>query len=1129
MVIKNREVESLINNGYLPYPVKYQSKRPDLRRGQKPDWLTGYREKYKTTRFNGIGVFPKDGLNCVDYDLTVEALSKEGFSQEQSEEIFNKIDAIAQQILSLAVVARTGSKGFAAFFNGNHSKKDVIKITAPSGKDVTIIDLMRDVGVGIIIPPTIHPETRNQYRWLTEKTLFNTELSEHPEIPIKLLNQIIDIRDQYSIKRHDRSPKETAKKFNNNDLKLSTTYDSAYLSMGDTITLANGSQVELHEAFESHVGEYCYNPLKPSNEPYKAIINSNYIHVFNSSQTRIFPAPIDLNCKKTGESFYLLKSTKERIKEAQNQKGINLARWVFLIGKSKIYRFGFDWPSPYEWMRAYFPNLPKNHEYLINKHLKWLIDKREKESVRYYSLSRPSMILDWEDGKLPWVKAKEASEQHKLVGIRAEHGSAKTSVFAKLHTLSSQSVLAIAHRVSLTEQMADTFKADHYQERARATGRLVTCIDSLIKERSVKPHTQGVKTVVIDEAGQLRITLPTKNPEITEELGRILREAEKIILLDADLSDIDIKFFEELANCKAFTIEAKPSDKSFNTHLRIVNRGLGDISRISDHLNDGQSCVAAFSSAEKAHQCYLELSNRHPGKKIVLCARTPDGAESLERMKGAPEEFFSDVDCVLYSSAIGTGFSITNKRFTKGFAFFNCTTLSATDSIQMLRRFRAITDFDITLLMNHTHTECYQKFFTTEGVTRLRDEAVLQETHDKAYFLTAFKRLLVSRGHRITESSTNMVKIPKDQYLADKADVIASFGHVQDDCFIVNDRSYYQSKRFECQKIFSHTYNRTRTITKEMALAYCKNKLALDRYHRLTTENISNEWIDAQNIFRKILKERVKDEDCEQILTLVRKHKDSLARLRLLPDRWIGRGIPSQNKRKSVTQLAKYWGLTAKIKPSNNNYTIAISIDAVAQMIHPLKLKTTKDLKAQALELLELGFTKAQVAQRIGKSKDTIKRWSRVNGVQKDAVATNSNNTLIGAKASLCTPTDEQISTSERSKQETNFKYDFAMQTEGNEIPDFEPIDYKDTEPFCPIRELERQKDLEILLDDTQHLTNILLGEPIEIRREVTLGYIEAWRDALRGESKPHHKQNAGRWAANHWLRQRVQGDAVLM
>jgi hypothetical protein len=425
--------------------------------------------------------------------------------------------------------------------------------------------------------------------------------------------------------------------------------------------------------------------------------------------------------------------------------------------------------------------------------------------------------------------------------------------------------------------------------------------------------------------------------------------------------------------------------------------------------------------------------------------------------------------------------------------------------------------------MNHQHTECYQKTFTSEGLTRLKDEVSLQENHDKAYFLTAFKRLLQNRGHKITEDTANIVKLPREAMIESDASLIASFGHASQEVPIVDDRTYIQNHRFKCQALFSYSYEQNRTITNEMALAYCKDRWTLERYQKLTSTEPEGDLCVAQEVFTLLLKERLVDDDCEHILKAVKKHQHALARLDFLPARWVGRGIPRNNTRENVSELAEHWGLITKIKPYQQTYTISVSISPLAAMISPLRIETKADKKAQALELLEQGHSKAEVAKAVGASKDTVKRWSRVKGVQKDAVATNSINTLIVGDASKCTHTGGQELGIGYEYNQTPSVYTDSLSFEGGAMPEHEAMEIKSTDTFCPIREIERQKDLELLPEDAELIAKTLKSEPIRVKRDITLGYIEAWRVAKLAEPLPHCQQNAGRKAANVWLRERTR------
>jgi hypothetical protein len=85
-----------------------------------------------------------------------------------------EIIAAVASILPKANVARRGSKGFLAFYYDPTGKIGGRKYVPPGGKP-----LVEVLGTGVAsIPPTVHRKTGQVYRWLTERTLFNTRVTE---------------------------------------------------------------------------------------------------------------------------------------------------------------------------------------------------------------------------------------------------------------------------------------------------------------------------------------------------------------------------------------------------------------------------------------------------------------------------------------------------------------------------------------------------------------------------------------------------------------------------------------------------------------------------------------------------------------------------------------------------------------------------------------------------------------------------------------------------------------------------------------------------------------------------------------------------------------------------------------
>lgn len=109
------------------------------------------------------------------------------------------IDGIHTEIMDLLPsmpVRKVGARGFTAFFkyNGELPKK-----WYKDGKSV--IELL-STGNQTVLPPSIHPDTKEPYKWLTLDTLLTISASELPTLPP---NFIAKVDEKLGYKRHIKS------------------------------------------------------------------------------------------------------------------------------------------------------------------------------------------------------------------------------------------------------------------------------------------------------------------------------------------------------------------------------------------------------------------------------------------------------------------------------------------------------------------------------------------------------------------------------------------------------------------------------------------------------------------------------------------------------------------------------------------------------------------------------------------------------------------------------------------------------------------------------------------------------------------------------------------------------------
>src|SRR5262249_22628719 len=108
----------------------------------------------------GIGVRCGNGLIAIDYDDDDAALR-------------------ASEALGDSPVNKAGKRGWTAFFRANFpvASEDFV-----DANGILALQVLSD-GRQTVLPPSVHPDTDQPYRWTNGKSLYDTPLSELPELP----------------------------------------------------------------------------------------------------------------------------------------------------------------------------------------------------------------------------------------------------------------------------------------------------------------------------------------------------------------------------------------------------------------------------------------------------------------------------------------------------------------------------------------------------------------------------------------------------------------------------------------------------------------------------------------------------------------------------------------------------------------------------------------------------------------------------------------------------------------------------------------------------------------------------------------------------------------------------------
>ncbi len=163
-------------NGYNVVPLLPNTKRPfqtgwevACETKQASFQIESYMHSYPNYNI-GIALGEASRIIGIDFDYDVEGLHE-------------KINLLIEG----SPVKKRGDKGYTAFYkyNGEHNKK-----WYKDGK--AVVELL-STGNQTVVPPSIHPDTKEPYVWLTLDTLFDFSADDLPQLPVDFIEKVNEI------------------------------------------------------------------------------------------------------------------------------------------------------------------------------------------------------------------------------------------------------------------------------------------------------------------------------------------------------------------------------------------------------------------------------------------------------------------------------------------------------------------------------------------------------------------------------------------------------------------------------------------------------------------------------------------------------------------------------------------------------------------------------------------------------------------------------------------------------------------------------------------------------------------------------------------------------------------------
>lgn len=309
-------------------------------------------------------------------------------------------------------------------------------------------------------------------------------------------------------------------------------------------------------------------------------------------------------------------------------------------------------------------------------------------------------------------------------------GSGKTQrggrPFVEYAKANQGAFITTCHRQSLIDELASRLSSDnakvmHYNDVMTEIKGIVEsaaiCSPSLTKA-NFKPLIDKCEYLFIDEVEQVIRFLQSSKMCSTEEgtskdvydaLRLIIRNAKKIVVADAHLSDRAIRFIE---NARAgdnpdyhedFLILTMPYKSDINVSLQVEDKGTV-YGEIIAQLYDEKKLWICCDSKKRVLELEEFISKQCPDLNILTVTADNKGGENGDDKQKSfltdPEFESYKYDVVIHSPVISSGLSIQHDNqphFNHCFVFCSGASVTSSDVAQMMRRVRYLKDFTVSI------------------------------------------------------------------------------------------------------------------------------------------------------------------------------------------------------------------------------------------------------------------------------------------------------------------------------------------------------------------------------------------------------------------------------------------------
>lgn len=324
-------------------------------------------------------------------------------------------------------------------------------------------------------------------------------------------------------------------------------------------------------------------------------------------------------------------------------------------------------------------------------------DARARHRVETVQALSPGLVADTESG---------------VVVIRAPMASGKTQRILAPISAREREIVAITPRVSLAAELAQRLQLTHYRlGRPQDVDRGVClCVPSIANETWGLYVAENSPVVLIDEVEQVLRFLTAREcstqisgpDEVYAALRNMIRRARLVVVADAHVSDLTIRFLEECRPAgEAFRIIEMPVPTpapeaqvvaEIMDGKHCIARG---IARILGEIESGNKVWIATDSVAQSDVLHAAIMRHFPDRRVIYINKKSKENKEQAAFLASADHLSREYDVVIASPVISSGLSVEHRaaedreRFDLvAFIGGSGLTVCPTDALQMMRRVR---------------------------------------------------------------------------------------------------------------------------------------------------------------------------------------------------------------------------------------------------------------------------------------------------------------------------------------------------------------------------------------------------------------------------------------------------------